>query len=162
MAGASHEDHAWLVAIAACSTSVRAASTAPHCADASPWPAADPPPTRCSPCFLTRSTNVFVHHGSSPLRLVGLLLACSHYLWSAIYLLYLQVSYAWCCIALPLLALLPVRNGRAQGQGGSCAQARALGVPTRSSFLPCRASLRKSSSGLIMLHPCAPIPLGSC
>uniref|UniRef100_A0AAD5H9V7 Uncharacterized protein n=1 Tax=Chlorella ohadii TaxID=2649997 RepID=A0AAD5H9V7_9CHLO len=57
-------------------------------------------------------TNVFVHHGSSPLRLVGLLLACSHYLWSAIYLLYLQVSYAWCCIALPLLALLPLLTER--------------------------------------------------
>lgn len=62
-----------------------------------------------APFTCPRSTNVFLHHGGSPLRLLGLLLACSHYLWSATYLLFCQLSYAWCCIALPLLALLPVR-----------------------------------------------------
>lgn len=66
----------------------------------------NPPP--CSAAALPR-TNVFVHHGGSPLRLVGLLLACAHYIWSPIYLLATGLSHAWCCVALPLLALLPVR-----------------------------------------------------
>ncbi|PRW32914.1 hypothetical protein C2E21_8122 [Chlorella sorokiniana] len=61
---------------------------------------------------LNGGTNVFLHHGNSPLRLLGLLLACSHYLWSAVYLVFCQVSYAWCCVALPLLALLPLLTER--------------------------------------------------
>lgn len=55
---------------------------------------------------------MFLHVSGSPLRLLGLLLACGHYIWSPMHILYARLPHGWCRVALPLLALLPLATER--------------------------------------------------
>jgi hypothetical protein len=53
-------------------------------------------------------TNVFIHHGGNPLRLLGLLLACSHATWSFLFSVHSRLGHGVNCLMLPLAALLPL------------------------------------------------------
>ena len=61
-----------------------------------------------APAATRGGTNVFFHHGDSALRLLGLLLACSHALWGPFYLLHNRIAAAAGSAALLLAALLPL------------------------------------------------------
>ena len=65
-----------------------------------------------APAATYGGTNIFFHHGGSPLRLLGLLLASCHALWGALYLLHHRVAASACYAALLLAALLPLLNAQ--------------------------------------------------
>ena len=100
-------DGALLVPLQARSCSLlrrRPLSAARPPARPSPCPPARPP----APAATRGGTNIFFHHGDSPLRLLGLLLACSHAIWGPIYLLHNRIAAAAGFAALLLAALLPL------------------------------------------------------
>lgn len=53
-------------------------------------------------------TNAFNHHSGSPLRLLGLLLACSPAIWASITSLRSRLTVAAARLVLPLAALVPL------------------------------------------------------
>ena len=76
----------------------------------------------CLPNAL-HSTNVFTHHGGSPLRLLGLLLVGDFFIFGMLYHLTTRLSFVWTCVALPLAVLLPVRSGGGTEGALGCMQA---------------------------------------
>jgi hypothetical protein len=61
-----------------------------------------------APAATRGGTNIFFHHGGSPLRLLGLLLACSHATWAFMFSVHSRLGYGFNCVVLPLAALLPL------------------------------------------------------
>ena len=82
-----------------CSSCRLNAQPLPFCCHAFP-----PPP----PAATRGGTNVFLNHGDSPLRLLGLLLTCSHATWSFLYSVHGRVACGFNCVVLPLAVLLPL------------------------------------------------------
>ena len=82
-------------------------------------PCAPPAP----PAALRGGTNILAEHGSSPLRLLLLLLVAAPPLNLCLYALYARLTLAWNVVALPLLAAAP-----ALAAGGAMCR-RVLEVP---------------------------------
>lgn len=90
-------------------------------------------PPKPLPVFpLPRSTNVFLRHGGSPLRLLLLLFVGDLFPYGVLYHLSARLSFAWARFALPLTVLLPVRS--------MCAAAcQAAGSCWRACCIPCHS-----------------------